>query len=119
MNLEFDGLRHSRDCVRAHLPARYDRGGETLTLPPCTCERDVIVGRAIQREASLTAERDRVGAERDAARLEVERLTHQNQRLIGALRVTATVAILAQCPVCLAERTNGEWHDEDCPLVGE
>jgi hypothetical protein len=48
---------------------------------------------------------------------EIERLTHENQRLIGALRVTATVAILAQCPVCLAERTNGEWHADDCPLA--
>lgn len=53
----------------------------------------------------------------DAADAEIERLTHQNQRLIGALRVTATVAILAQCPVCLAERTNGEWHDDGCPLA--
>ena len=24
---------------------------------------------------------------------------------------------LAQCPACRAERTNGEWHDDDCPLI--
>jgi hypothetical protein len=27
------------------------------------------------------------------------------------------VAMPAQCPVCLAERTNGERHSEDCLLV--
>ena len=46
----------------------------------------------------------------DAAEAEVERLR-------GALRVTGGLAVLAQCPVCLAERTNGEHHDDDCPLV--
>lgn len=70
-----------------------------------------------QIEYAYKAGYQAAAAERDAARREVERLTHQNQRLIGALRVTATVAILARCPVCLAERTNGERHDEDCPLL--
>lgn len=74
MNLAFNRLRHSQDCTRAHLPANYDRFGEVLTLPPCTCGRDEIVGEAIGREADLVAERDRLQARLDEFKRAVEEM---------------------------------------------
>lgn len=47
----------------------------------------------------------------------MDRLVSENARLRGALRVTGGLESLAQCPSCMAERTNGERHDEDCPFV--
>lgn len=41
----------------------------------------------------------------------------QRDRLIQAIRVLGGVERFAQCPVCLAERTNGEWHADDCPVI--
>lgn len=37
-------------------------------------------------------------------------------RLRGALWATGGLRQLAQCPTCLAERTNGERHADDCAL---
>jgi hypothetical protein len=47
----------------------------------------------------------------------VDRLASSNARLRGALRNTGALEMLAQCPECLAERTNGERHADDCLLV--
>lgn len=47
----------------------------------------------------------------------VDRLAAENARLRGAVRNTGALEMLAQCPGCLAERTNGEWHADDCLLV--
>jgi len=41
----------------------------------------------------------------------------ERSRLITALRLVGGLELLAQCPVCLAERTNGERHDDNCALV--
>jgi DNA repair exonuclease SbcCD ATPase subunit len=38
-------------------------------------------------------------------------------RLRATIKATGILASLGQCPSCLAERTNGEQHNEDCPLV--
>lgn len=48
-----------------------------------------------------------------------ERLKAENERLQGALARTGGIAMLAQCPSCMAERTNGERHDEDCPIIAK
>lgn len=37
-------------------------------------------------------------------------------RLRRAIRATGGLGNLAQCPTCLAERTNGERHADDCAL---
>ena len=47
----------------------------------------------------------------------VDRLTFENARLRGAIRNTGVLDRLAQCPTCLAERTNGEPHADDCLLI--
>lgn len=72
MDDQFDRLRHSRDCVRSHLPAGYDRGGEVLTLGACTCERDEIVRRAIKRERDLRAARDHAARTVERLRAAIE-----------------------------------------------
>lgn len=48
-----------------------------------------------------------------------KRLEDENERLRGALARTGGVAMLAQCPSCLAERTNGERHADDCPIIAQ
>lgn len=47
---------------------------------------------------------------------EIERLQGERDRLVRALYMVGNVDLLAQCPCCLAERTNGEWHDATCAL---
>lgn len=47
----------------------------------------------------------------------VNRLVSENARLREAIRSTGVLERLAQCPVCLAERTNGESHSDDCLLA--
>lgn len=41
----------------------------------------------------------------------------QRDRLIQAVTMLGGLERFAQCPVCQADRTNGEWHDDDCPMV--
>lgn len=48
----------------------------------------------------------------------IKRVMAERDRLRSTVRATGVLGALAQCPSCLAERTNGEWHEEDCPLVG-
>ena len=48
----------------------------------------------------------------------IKRVVEERDRLRGAVRNTGSLGALAQCPSCLAERTNGERHEDDCPLVG-
>lgn len=50
---------------------------------------------------------------------EVRRLTAERDRLIDAVKTLGSFEHFAQCPVCLADRTNGEWHANDCPAIGE
>lgn len=119
MNLEFEGLRHSGDCVRAHLPARYDRGGETMTLPPCTCERDAIVRRAIQREASMKAERDAALGEAERLRAALQlaelRTSYVDHTIIEARPILACRCCLAS--ILLSERHEKRMeHEEECPF---
>jgi hypothetical protein len=49
-------------------------------------------------------------------RAEIEQLAAERDRLVRALYMVGDVERLAQCPCCLAERTNGEWHADDCAL---
>lgn len=46
----------------------------------------------------------------------VKELAEERDRLVRALYMVGNVELLAQCPCCLAERTNGEHHDADCAL---
>lgn len=48
----------------------------------------------------------------------IEELVAQRDRLIQTVAVLGGAERLAQCPVCLADRTQGEWHVDDC-LVGK
>ena len=47
----------------------------------------------------------------------IKRVVEERNRLRATVRTTGVLEALAQCPSCLAERTNGEFHEEDCPLV--
>lgn len=47
---------------------------------------------------------------------EIERLQAERDRLVRALYMVGNVDLLAQCPCCLAERTNGEHHSSECAL---
>jgi hypothetical protein len=65
-----------------------------------------------RQEVGMRAYRGAIGRQKT-----VDRLLVENARLRGAIRTTGVLERLAQCPVCLAERTNGEQHQEDCSLV--
>jgi hypothetical protein len=47
----------------------------------------------------------------------IKRVVEERDRLRGTVRDTGVVERMAQCPSCLAERTNGERHEENCPIV--
>ena len=47
----------------------------------------------------------------------IKRMSEERDRLRHALVTRGSLDHLAQCPSCLAERTNGERHEESCPLM--
>lgn len=47
----------------------------------------------------------------------IGRILTQRTNLILAVKTLGGFEGFAQCPCCLADRTNGEWHDDICPAV--
>lgn len=48
-----------------------------------------------------------------------DRMVAENARLRGAIKALGGVEHFAQCPSCMADRTNGEWHSDDCLMVAD
>lgn len=69
------------------------------------------------REHAVTA--DRLESELRAKKITLDLRTEERDRLILAVNVLGGVEHFVQCPCCMADRTNGEWHSDDCPMVKE
>lgn len=110
------------DCARAAAEARAELVAERDRLrQECDIwrERYDLADQTIHEAADLLLAdivEDDVAI--DALVLDaIGRVLTQRTNLILAVKTLGGVERFAQCPVCLADRTNGEQHDEICPMV--
>ena len=110
---------HCRDAERCACACHT-----VYPAPAPTCGHEAEIERYRQKSrdedtARIRLNHERIKAQELAASLSDDwhRVQKVNARLIQAVKALGGVERFAQCPCCLAERTNGEGHSDDCPLV--
>lgn len=78
-------------------------------------ERRVEVAEAVAQMAAH--DRDEALANFARAEQEYADLLAERDRFIRVVFMLGGIERIAQCPSCEAERTMGEWHTDDCPMV--